>query len=434
MDFRDVETAEELVRNIWDVGVLFALQRQSPLRYSELGAELTAWSGRRPGDSALTRSLERLSRAHLITAEGSSRERPRYTITSAGAQRIERVRTVVNALRPTARKDQRPIASASTGTHVESMTRHTPIGPGHAHVPTQRSRPRRTSETVTTEAALRQSKTDDEPNSNGRTAPPPPSPIDTSVPHPARRYDYWLGGKDNFEADRASGDAVAQIYPAIRTTALENRRFLHRVVRFLAQEAGIRQFLDIGTGIPTSPNTHEIAQAIAPASRVVYVDNDPIVLTHARALLTGTGTGTTAYIDADVRDPARILDDPQLRSTLDLSQPVALLMVAVLHFIPEPLPAVQQLVQAMASGSYLAITHITKDLLPADIAASADDTNARSGVAAWFRGRDEFAALFDGLELVPPGIQPIAEWRDDRFDDRPSPSEAALYGAVARIP
>jgi SAM-dependent methyltransferase len=287
---------------------------------------------------------------------------------------------------------------------------------------------------VATEAALRQSEKDDQPNSNGPSAPPPPSTIDTSVPHPARRYDYWLGGKDNFEADRTSGDAIARVYPAIRTTALENRRFLHRAVRFLAEEAGIRQFLDIGTGIPTSPNTHEIAQAVAPDSRVVYVDNDPIVLTHARARLTGAVNGPTAYIDADVRDPARILNDPELLKTLDLSRPVAVLMIAVLHFIPDPMPAVQYLVRAMAPGSYLAITHITKDLLPPDIAAGADDTNARSGVAAWFRHRDEFAAFFHGLDVVPPGIRPIAEWRDDRLDDRPSPAEAALYGAVARIP
>jgi hypothetical protein len=162
---------------------------------------------------------------------------------------------------------------------------------------------------------------------------PPSPPFDTSVPHPARRYNYWLGGKDNFAADRESGDAVAAAFPTVRIAAIENRRFLGRAVSFLAQEAGIRQFLDIGTGIASANNTHEVAQSIAPESRIVYVDNDPIVLTHARALLTSTAEGATAYIDADLRNPGRILSDSHLEATLNLSEPVGLILVAILHFI-----------------------------------------------------------------------------------------------------
>jgi len=153
--------------------------------------------------------------------------------------------------------------------------------------------------------------------------------------HPARRYDYWLGGRDNFAADRESGDAIAAAFPAIRTAVVENRSFLRRTVRFLAAERGVRQFLDLGTGIPTSPNVHEIVQAVAPESRVVYVDNDPIVLAHRRALLTSSPEGATAYIDADLRTPETILDDPGLRATIDLSRPVALVLVAVVHFVPD---------------------------------------------------------------------------------------------------
>jgi hypothetical protein len=264
-----------------------------------------------------------------------------------------------------------------------------------------------------------------------------PDPIDTTVPHPARRYDYWLGGKDNFEADRVSGDAIARLYPAIRTAALENRRFLRRVVEYLVREAGIRQFLDIGTGIPTRPNTHEIAQAIAPESRVVYVDNDPIVLSHARALLTSVDPGSTAYIDADLRHPRDIVDDPQLRDTLDLTRPVGVLLIAVLHFVdaPDATALLAELVRAMPPGSYLAVTNLTKDLLPPEIVPRVDETNNRTGVPMWFRGKDEFAGLFRGLELVEPGIQPVAEWRaDDEPEPRPTPADAALYSAVARFP
>nr|WP_239134215.1 SAM-dependent methyltransferase [Rugosimonospora africana] len=261
------------------------------------------------------------------------------------------------------------------------------------------------------------------------------SKIDTSVAHPARRYDYWLGGKDNFAADRRSGDAVSAAFPTIRTTAIENRRFLRRAVTYLSREVGIRQFLDIGTGIPTANNTHQVAQAIAPDARVVYVDNDPIVLAHARALLTSSRQGATTYLDADLRQPDQILNHPDLLSTLDLSQPVGLMLVAILHFIKDtddPYGVVNRLVSAMPSGSYLALTHATHDYMPPETfaAVSAADTQ----MPFQFRSRDQFARFFDGLDVQPPGFVSVSEWRDgDEEQPRPTAADTAVYGAVARI-
>ncbi|MEV1317331.1 SAM-dependent methyltransferase [Micromonospora arborensis] len=274
----------------------------------------------------------------------------------------------------------------------------------------------------------------------GTTAGSPSDRIDTSVAHPARRYNYWLGGKDNFQADRESGDAITAAFPTVRTAALENRRFLQRTVGYLAREAGVRQFLDIGTGIPTANNTHEVAQAIEPESRVVYVDNDPIVLAHARALLSSSTAGATAYIDADLRDPQRILAHPELSRTIDLSQPVALMLVAVLHFLPDednPYALVRQLLDALPAGSYLAASHGTHDHLPPAVAADFR-AKARSGGPHGLinlRARDEFARFFADLELVEPGITSVAEWRaESEPPPRPSAVEVSMYGAVARLP
>ncbi len=264
-----------------------------------------------------------------------------------------------------------------------------------------------------------------------------PLEINTSVAHPARRYDYWLGGKDNYPADRESGDSVEAAFPTIRMTVTENRRFLVRAVRFLAGEVGIRQFLDIGTGIPTSPNVHEVAQSITPNARIVYVDNDPIVLTHARALLTSSPEGATAYLDADLREPDKILQQPALLRTLDLSQPVALLLVAILHFIvdaDDPYGAVARLVDAMPPGSYLVVTHATSDFMPPEVAAATTAADAARRGPFQYRTRQEFARFLDGLELVPPGIVPLAEWRAEHEPQpRPSATDIAGYGAVARI-
>ena len=268
----------------------------------------------------------------------------------------------------------------------------------------------------------------------------PSDRIDTSVAHPARRYNYWLGGKDNFQADRDSGDAMAAAFPTIRTSALENRRFLQRAVGHLAREAGIRQFLDIGTGIPTANNTHEVAQSVAPESRVVYVDNDPIVLAHARALLTSSDEGATAYIDADLRDPEKILTHPDLRGTIDLSQPVALMLVAILHFVPDgddPYAVVARLLDALPPGSYLAASHATHDYLPPQLAEEAKAAARGGGPHGTINLRSlaEFTRFFDGLELVEPGIRSVAEWRaEGEPQPRPSVVEVSMYGGVARKP
>ncbi|MGB2569975.1 SAM-dependent methyltransferase [Micromonospora citrea] len=268
----------------------------------------------------------------------------------------------------------------------------------------------------------------------------PSDRIDTSVAHPARRYNYWLGGKDNFQADRESGDAMAERFPTIRISALENRRFLQRAVGYLAREAGIRQFLDIGTGIPTADNTHEVAQRIAPESRVVYVDNDPIVLAHARALLTSSPEGATAYIDADLRDPEKILHHPDLRRTIDLSRPVALMLVAILHFVPDsddPYAAVRRLLDALPPGSYLAASHATHEYLPPQIAEEAKAAAKGGGPHGIINLRtlEEFTGFFAGLDVVEPGIRSVAEWRaESEPQPRPSVVEVSMYGGVARKP
>ncbi|MGX1773397.1 SAM-dependent methyltransferase [Nocardia brasiliensis] len=260
--------------------------------------------------------------------------------------------------------------------------------------------------------------------------------IDVSKPHPARRYDYWLGGKDNFPADRESADMVAQAFPTIRLAALENRNFLRRAVGYLA-DAGVRQFLDIGAGLPTAGNVHEIAQDIAPESRIVYVDNDPIVLVHARALLNSSPEGATAYLDADIRDPDRILGHPDLLRVLDLDQPVALMLVAIMHFLTDddgPYDLVRKLCDALPSGSYLVMSHATSDHLSPDELAENNAANKRSGVPFRLRTTEEFARFFTDLELVPPGIASVTAWRPEEYRPHPRAEAVSMLSAVARIP
>lgn len=263
-----------------------------------------------------------------------------------------------------------------------------------------------------------------------------PPEIDTSRPHSARIYNYWLGGKDNFAADRAIAEQVIAAWPGIRVAARENRAFIGRAVRFLAAEAGIGQFLDIGSGLPTASNVHEVAQAVNPAARVVYADNDPIVLAHARALLTSTPQGRCAYIQADLREPEKILADPAVRETLDFGQPIALLMNAVVQFLPpasDPKNLIKTLVDALPPGSYVAASHATSEYGVPDAAANA---YARSGVDLTLRDGREFADLvFDGLKLMPPGVVVLSEWRPDP-DSGPWPSSAeiSVNAGLARKP
>ena len=262
-----------------------------------------------------------------------------------------------------------------------------------------------------------------------------PPEIDTSRPHPARMYDFFLGGKNHFAADRETAKTVLASAPTTLVAARENRAFLGRAVRYLVAEAGIRQFLDIGTGLPTTDNVHDVAQAVEPSARVVYADNDPLVLAHARALLTSSPEGRTAYIHADLRDPAAILAAPAVREVLDFSQPIALITVAVLHFVHDefkPAAALATLLDALPSGSYLAASHVTGEHLPAEGAATTRTYRA-SGVPLQLRDSDEFARLaFDGLELVPPGVVLVSEWRPTGTGPRPAPAEVNMYGGVAR--
>jgi S-adenosyl methyltransferase len=256
-----------------------------------------------------------------------------------------------------------------------------------------------------------------------------------SRPHPARMYDYYLGGKNHFAADREVAEKLLASVPSGRTGARENRAFLGRAVRYLTAEAGVMQFLDIGTGLPTTNNVHEVAQAAAPSARVVYVDNDPLVLAHARALLPSSPEGRTAYIQADLRDPTVILTDPVTRDVLDFSQPVALMLVAVLHFMPDefkPAAAIATLLDALPSGSYLVASHLTAEHDPAGSAAGMRAYQA-AGVPIQLRDSAEFAALaFTGLELVPPGVVLVSEWRRISSGPRPTPAEVSVYGGVAR--
>jgi hypothetical protein len=255
--------------------------------------------------------------------------------------------------------------------------------------------------------------------------------FDTGVPHIARIYDYWLGGKDNFAADREAAELAMAATPTIAPGVQANRRFLGRAVRYMAQ-AGVRQFLDVGTGIPAASNTHEVAQAIAPDSRVVYVDNDPIVLAHARALLTST-TGPTAYIDADARDTARIL--AQAAATLDFGQPVGVMLMAILHCVPDeddPAAIVAALAGACPAGSYLALSHPARDQVA--VAVRAETSLTRSiGQKVTFRTQAQVAAYATGLDLIEPGVVPVQDWRPDSVRDLNSPP-TAMWGLVARKP
>jgi SAM-dependent methyltransferase len=250
-------------------------------------------------------------------------------------------------------------------------------------------------------------------------------------------YDYLLGGKDHFAIDRETMEAGLRSWPGARVYARENRGFLARAVEYLAADAGVRQFLDIGAGLPSANNVHEVAQRAAPGSRVVYVDNDPLVLAHAQALLTSDPAGRTAYIHADLRDPEQILSHPVVRDTLDFSQPIALMLVAILHFIPDeddPGGLVKTLMSALVPGSYLVSSHVTAELDP-DGVHGLERAYRAGGLWAGARTAADFGRLFfTGLELVDPGLVPIAEWRPADGEPPAPAGEVSANGAVGRKP
>jgi hypothetical protein len=259
--------------------------------------------------------------------------------------------------------------------------------------------------------------------------------LDTSVSHSARVWNYWLGGKDCYPVDREAGDRVAELYPDIVLLARAARGFLARAVRYVAGEPGIRQFLDIGTGLPTASNTHQIAQSVAPESRVVYVDNDPVVLAHARALLTSAPEGATDYVDADLREPGRILGEAA--RTLDLAEPVAITLIAILHHVSdydEARSIVSRLIEAVPSGSYLVISHSTNVIYGAASDEAVGQWNKFGKPPVTLRSPQQIAGFLDGLELIEPGVVSTPRWRPDRTDIGGPPREVDQFCAVARKP
>lgn len=259
--------------------------------------------------------------------------------------------------------------------------------------------------------------------------------IDTSRPHSARMYDYYLGGKDHFDVDKQAAETVAAVYPGIFTCARENRAFMHRATRVLAREHGIRQWLDIGTGIPTEPNLHQVAQSVVPDARVVYADNDPLVLRYAERLMRSTPQGRTTYIEADVNNAGALLNAPELAEVLDTGRPVALSLNALMHFVTDaqdPYGIVSRLLEALPSGSALALSHCTPDFDPGTW-QKVTDIYTNAGTPVQFRSHAEVARFFEGLELLDPGVTVGHRWRPDE-EPVASDAEVSLWTAVGIKP
>ena len=259
--------------------------------------------------------------------------------------------------------------------------------------------------------------------------------LDTTVSHSARIWNYWLGGKDNYAVDREAGDKVAAMLPSIVAQARADRAFLGRAIRYLAGEEGIRQFLDIGTGLPTADNTHQVAQRVAPQSRIVYADNDPLVLAHARALLTSTPEGVCDYVDGDLREPGKIL--AQAARTLDFSQPAGLMLLGIVHHIPDTEQAysiVGHLVAALAPGSFLAINHSTSAVHGAAMEEAVAHWNRVGTPSMTLRTPEQITRFFDGLDLLPPGVVSCSRWRPDLTPAGGEPAEVDEFCGVARKP
>jgi hypothetical protein len=264
---------------------------------------------------------------------------------------------------------------------------------------------------------------------------PAPTVIDSTAPHSARVWNYWLGGKDWYPVDKETGDRVAELYPDIVLLARAAREFLKNAVRYLAVEEGIRQFLDIGTGLPTAMNTHEAAQAVAPESRVVYVDNDPLVLAHARALLNSNQQGSTDYIHADLHDPAAIID--AARRTLDFSQPVAITLIAIMHHVADYDQArliVNTLMEAVPPGSYLALSHGTNVVKGKRSDDAVEQFNRFGRPRVTLRGLEQIGGFFDGLDMLEPGLVSTTRWRPNVAEIGTLPVEVDQFCAVARKP
>jgi O-methyltransferase involved in polyketide biosynthesis len=269
-------------------------------------------------------------------------------------------------------------------------------------------------------------------NNEGVTNDADETGIDTTVPHSARIWNYWLGGQDNYAVDRVAGDQTIAVLPEIVDIARASRAFLVRVVRYLAADAGVRQFLDIGTGLPTAGNTHEVAQRVAPDSRVVYVDNDPLVLTYARTLLTGSPQGATDYIDADAREVGTILHGAA--ATLDFTRPVAITMLGILPFIGDDNEAhgiVRRLLAAVPAGSYLAVTHSTSEVSGERVIEAVRQWNQVAPTPYTLRSPGQIAAFLTGLQLIEPGLVPCPRWRPDP-DDSTGPRDMDEYCALGR--
>jgi S-adenosyl methyltransferase len=263
----------------------------------------------------------------------------------------------------------------------------------------------------------------------------PGAGLDTTVSHSARIWNYWLGGKDNYAVDRAAGDKVAEMLPSIVAQARADRAFLGRAVRYLAGEAGVRQFLDIGTGLPTADNTHEVAQRVAPEARIVYADNDPLVLVHARALLTSTPEGVCDYLDGDLRHPGKIL--AQAAQTLDFAEPVALMLLGILHHISDTEQAysiVRRLMAALVPGSFVVINHSTSAVHGAAMEDAVAHWNKVGTPPMTLRTPQQIARFFDGLELLPPGVVSCSRWRPDLTPLGEQPAEVDEFCGVARKP
>lgn len=267
----------------------------------------------------------------------------------------------------------------------------------------------------------------------------PPAPgTDTGTPHAARVYDYWLNGSAHYEADALAAERVAEVWPGVRLNARLNRAFMRRATRWLAEEAGIRQFLDIGSGIPTEPNLHQVAQAAVPEARVVYADHDPVVLQHARELLSSSPEGRTGCVQADATEPERLLASPEVRDILDLDEPVALSLVALLHFVTDARGAhdvVRRYMDALPSGSHLFLTHVTADFDP-DLLTRVSEAYQSAVTEAQIRSSTEIQRFFDGLEMVDPGLVVLHRWRPDPEEPQPDITDAELpvYGGLARKP